>query len=183
MLKDILLTPREVSERMQWSDIYRLNFTATPLIPSAAGIYMILGNRQLDDVLYVGKSDDLRSRLGDHMNSQDRRINRQYIFHAGFGKPFYHTTPSARWTDFLERHGLKKVRLHDLRHTTATLLIEEGASLKAVQKRLRHTQYSTTAEIYSHVTKKLSRDTAEKFDKFNPKASKNNSVNNPSTIG
>lgn len=95
--------------------------------------------------------------------------DREFVFHAGTGKPFYHTYPSEWWIKFIKRHGLKRVRFHDLRHSSATLLIEAGASMKAIQKRLGHAKHQTTADIYAHVTKKVSRDTAEKFDKFAPR--------------
>ncbi|MFC3788801.1 site-specific integrase [Paenibacillus sp. GCM10012307] len=95
--------------------------------------------------------------------------DRQYVFHGGYGKPYYHSYPSEWWIKFVKRHALKSVRFHDLRHSSATLLIEAGASMKAVQKRLGHAKHQTTADIYAHVTKKLSRDTAEKFDKFAPR--------------
>ncbi|MFN1236748.1 hypothetical protein [Paenibacillus larvae] len=40
--------------------------------------------------------------------------------------------------------------------------------MKAIQQRLGHSKHQTTADIYTHITKKVSRDTAEKFDKFAP---------------
>jgi integrase len=120
-----------------------------------------------------------RIKVGDKWQGEDRH----YVFHGGLGKPHYHTYPTVWWKTFIKRHGLKYIRLHDLRHTSATLLIEEGVSLKAIQKRLRHSQFSTTADLYAHVTKKLSQDTAEKFDKFDPRGTVKNFVNNPSTIG
>lgn len=95
--------------------------------------------------------------------------DREYLFHAGFGEPLYFTHPTAWWNDFVKRHNLRKIRLHDLRHTSATLLIEMGVPLKAIQERLGHKQHQTTSDIYSHVTKKLSREAANKFDKFDPK--------------
>ncbi|GIP16690.1 hypothetical protein J40TS1_23320 [Paenibacillus montaniterrae] len=102
---------------------------------------------------------------------------RTYVFHAGRGKPLHHNSPTGWWAKFVKRHNLKRIRLHDLRHSSATLLIEAGASMKAIQKRLGHSKYQTTANIYAHVTKKVSRDTAEKFDKFAPRPQ---SVPNPS---
>ncbi|WP_307720686.1 tyrosine-type recombinase/integrase [Paenibacillus validus] len=69
----------------------------------------------------------------------------------------------------VKRHQLKNIRLHDLRHSAATLLIEENASLKAIQERLGHSKFEVTADFYAHVTKKVSRDTADKLEKFNPK--------------
>ncbi|WP_240903745.1 tyrosine-type recombinase/integrase [Chengkuizengella sediminis] len=98
--------------------------------------------------------------------------NREFIFHGGLGKPLYHTYPSEWWKKFIKRHGLKYIRFHDLRHSSATILIENDVSLKAIQERLGHSNYNTTADIYAHVTKKISRQAAEKFDKFNTKAKK-----------
>ncbi|MDG0791357.1 site-specific integrase [Cohnella ginsengisoli] len=59
---------------------------------------------------------------------------RRYVFHAGFGKPIYFTYPTQWWDRFLKRHGLKDIRLHDLRHTTATLLLEADTDLKKDSK-------------------------------------------------
>ena len=44
-----------------------------------------------------------------------------------------------------------RLRFHDLRHTSCTLLLSEGISMKTLQKRLGHSDYRTTADIYSHV--------------------------------
>lgn len=45
----------------------------------------------------------------------------------------------------------KKIGFHDLRHTNATLLLQQGINLKVIQERLGHKDISTTANIYSHV--------------------------------
>lgn len=55
---------------------------------------------------------------------------------------------------FLKRYGASDVRFHDLRHTFATLLLEAGEEPKAIQELLGHSTYSTTMDIYAHVTKK-----------------------------
>lgn len=94
--------------------------------------------------------------------------NHQYVFHNGFGKPYYYTTPTQRWKRFLSRHQFRYIRLHDLRHTAATLLIEAGVDLKAVQERLGHSTYKVTADIYAHVTKKMAREAANKLEKLDP---------------
>ena len=51
------------------------------------------------------------------------------------------------WAKALPRH----VRFHDLRHTTATLLLKQGVSLATVQRVLRHTDPRLTSEIYGHL--------------------------------
>ncbi|WP_137671282.1 site-specific integrase [Paenibacillus naphthalenovorans] len=100
---------------------------------------------------------------------------RQFVFHNGTGKPYYYQHPSKWWKRFCKRHGIRYVKFHGLRHSSGTLMIEdeEGGNvdsiLKALQERLGHSRLSTTADIYVHVTKKVSKRTAGKFDKFAPK--------------
>lgn len=54
---------------------------------------------------------------------------------------------------------------HMIRHTHATKLIEAGANYKDVQRRLGHSQLSTTMDTYSHITNKMSDDTVALFEK------------------
>ncbi len=57
-------------------------------------------------------------------------------------------------------------RFHDFRDTHATRLIEAGADIKAVSKRLGHSTIKTTYEIYVRVTTKMETDIVEKFEQF-----------------
>ena len=50
-----------------------------------------------------------------------------------------------------EKAGVKRIRFHDLRHSCATLLLNNGASLKEIQVWLGHADFQTTADIYAHV--------------------------------
>ena len=52
----------------------------------------------------------------------------------------------------LERLSLPKIRLHDLRHTAATLLLSEGVHPKIVSEMLGHAEIGITLNLYSHVT-------------------------------
>lgn len=51
----------------------------------------------------------------------------------------------------LERCGLRKIKLHELRHTNISLLVENGANMKSVQEWAGHSSYSTTANVYAHI--------------------------------
>ncbi|MNC02418.1 putative prophage phiRv2 integrase [compost metagenome] len=93
---------------------------------------------------------------------------RNFVFHSGFGKPYYHTTPTQRWKDWCERNGFRDVSLHGLRHTNATYLLGSGATIKEIQHRLRHSTSQVTSDTYAHVTKKLSKRTISQLDKFDP---------------
>ena len=50
------------------------------------------------------------------------------------------------------------IKFHDLRHTNATMLIENGTSIKAVQARLGHSKLDTTFNIYLHNTKSMEKE-------------------------
>ena len=64
----------------------------------------------------------------------------------------------------LERAGLPSIRFHDLRHTSATLLLGQNVHPKVVQERLGHSQVSVTMDTYSHVMPSMQRDAADKLD-------------------
>jgi len=51
----------------------------------------------------------------------------------------------------LKKHGLRKIRFHDLRHSCASLLYANGVSLKEIQEWLGHSDISTTSNIYTHL--------------------------------
>lgn len=66
------------------------------------------------------------------------------------------------------KYILDEVNFHGLRHTSASILINEGVNLTTVSKRLGHARTSTTADIYSHNLKKSDTAAADKFeDLFN----------------
>ena len=62
---------------------------------------------------------------------------------------------TAAWAGFLKRNSFRKIRFHDLRHTCASLLLnngkDRGVTLKHIQEWLGHSDFSTTADIYSHL--------------------------------
>lgn len=47
--------------------------------------------------------------------------------------------------------GLPEIRLHELRHTNISILLDRGASRKEVQEWAGHSRFSTTADTYAHV--------------------------------
>lgn len=51
----------------------------------------------------------------------------------------------------LKKHNLRKIRLHDLRHTCASLQLKNGVQMKNIQDWLGHSSFNTTANIYSHL--------------------------------
>jgi len=72
----------------------------------------------------------------------------------------------ARWLDLLRKSGLPKIRLHDLRHTHASLLLKAGIHPKAVSERLGHSSIMITLDRYSHLFPTLQQEAAERFDEL-----------------
>ena len=66
----------------------------------------------------------------------------------------------------LDRGGLPRIRVHDLRHTTATVLLEAGVHPKLVQHLLGHSTVALTLNTYSHVTPGLSGEAARTMDQL-----------------
>ena len=67
---------------------------------------------------------------------------------------------------FLRDHGLREVRLHDLRHTCASLLIQNRTPLIEVQQWLGHSTLETTANLYAHLEYESKLNSAETLKKF-----------------
>jgi integrase len=67
------------------------------------------------------------------------------------------------WKTILREAGPREVRLHDGRHTAATLLLSEGVHPRVVMEELGHSQTRTTTDTYSHVMPALGRDAADRM--------------------
>jgi integrase len=86
------------------------------------------------------------------------------------GKPLLPDTISHAWVKTVKKAGLKHFRLHDGRHTHASIMLKQGIHPKIVQERLGHATISTTLDLYSHVAPGLQEAAARHFDEaFRPK--------------
>ncbi len=76
--------------------------------------------------------------------------------------------PSAVYHRFkliLERSGCKNVRFHDLRHTFATMALENGMDVKTLSDMIGHVSAETTLNIYSHITDTMRAQAAAKIER------------------
>lgn len=74
-----------------------------------------------------------------------------YVFKWPDGRPLTPDYVSRAFRRLLEKHGLRPIRFHDLRHSCASLLIDMGWTLKDVQEWLGHADIKMTANIYAHL--------------------------------
>lgn len=119
-------------------------------------------------------------RIGDDVMRELRKAKVEYMtdvlsYGAGFqnlgfvirqedGSPFLPDSISRKWRRFLESNNLPKIRLHDLRHSNATALIQAGVNPRVVQQRLGHSDVNITLNTYTHVLPEMDIDAAAKLD-------------------
>lgn len=121
---------------------------AIALPPSAALVLKEHHEKQSFDHAFVGKllkDDDL-------------------VFSHLDGKPFLPNSITHAWGKLVKRTGLKYIRLHDARHTHASLMLKQGVHPKIVQERLGHASIQITLDTYSHVAPGLQEAAAARFD-------------------
>jgi len=84
------------------------------------------------------------------------------VFATRHGGPIERTEDWRAWKAILGQAGVRDARVHDARHTAATLLIEQGVHIRVVQEVLGHTRVTTT-ERYTHVATLQMRDASERM--------------------
>lgn len=85
------------------------------------------------------------------------------VFTREDGRPLRPEYATRHFQALAERSGLPAIRLHDLRHTNASLALEAGVEMKVVSERLGHSQISVTADLYTHVSNTVGRAAAEQI--------------------
>ncbi|MDP9335022.1 MAG: site-specific integrase [Actinomycetota bacterium] len=86
-----------------------------------------------------------------------------YVFTSEDGLPLHPERITVLFGRLVASPGLPKVRLHDLRHTSASLMLAAGVHPKIVSERLGHSSVSITLDLYSHVIPGLQAEAAEKL--------------------
>lgn len=81
------------------------------------------------------------------------------------GEPRNPTAIHRRFKLILERSGCKNIRFHDLRHTFATMALENGMNVKVLSDMIGHISAETTLNIYSHVTDTMRTQASVKIDR------------------
>ncbi|GEC89538.1 site-specific integrase [Brevibacillus brevis] len=111
----------------------------------------------------------MRLQMGDKWNGG----NHFFVFCNPDGKPFHPSTPYLHFRRFLKNNGLRYIRFHALRHTSASLLISQGVHAKIISERLGHASITTTMNIYGHALQTADKEAANKFNNIIPIKNKN----------
>ena len=110
-------------------------------------------------ILRQHRTTQLRERLAAGSAWQDLGL----VFTRQDGSPIHPDAFSKEFDRLVRASGLPRIRLHDLRHTFATLALKAGAHPKVVSERLKHSQVSVTLDTYSHVLPSLQEALADQI--------------------
>ncbi len=94
------------------------------------------------------------------LKSQKAKTNDEYVFPSPNGGPISPDSVNNMLKRVLERAGIPKVRFHDLRHTFATLALQNGVDIKTVSGMLGHFSAGFTLDTYAHVTTAAQKEAA-----------------------
>lgn len=89
-----------------------------------------------------------------------------FVFTRPSGQPLDPSTTSQRFRRIVASGEFPRIRLHDLRHTHASHLLQAGANLKAVQERLGHANPMFTIDTYIHLMPTIQAEAIKSLDKF-----------------
>lgn len=129
-----------------------------------------LGNGQLQhyegtktgQIRTIKVSNDVLEVLKEHRKNTINSIN-HFIFTDKKGRPLYPSHISRSFKTKAKKVGFEGVRFHDLRHTHATILLNEGVYIKDVSERLGHANVTTTLSVYAHVLPNRDQEVADVF--------------------
>lgn len=163
------------------NDLYKIYFTTlfwtgarkgeaialqcSDLIEDDKSIYIHGSQRDASTGIKSTKTGNKRYvRLNEEVYSQLLKLKQIYRKGYLFGgdSPLTRTTIDRYFNEGIKKSGVKKIRLHDLRHSHATMLINAGVNIVAVSKRLGHSDINQTLKTYTHLLK----DTDDKMMDF-----------------
>ncbi len=117
---------------------------------------------------YREEQEFMRKQLGNTLTDED------FVFSWPDGRPLDPDAVTQAFHRIAGKAGLKNIRLHDLRHTHATLMLKAGIHPKVVSERLGHANIGITLDTYSHVLPGIQEAAAERFDRIFEEVNKEN---------
>jgi integrase len=139
------LTVRKQMQRIRREDTHRApkSRTSRRTLPLAPRIIDLLDLQRI-------QQDELKAFVGKAWKN-----DRDLIFTQADGRPLQAKWIQWRFKRMVKALGFNHRRFHDLRHTFATLLLEDGINIRVVSEWLGHSSINITLSTYGHVTPKM----------------------------
>jgi len=121
---------------------------------------------QMPDVVFKYLREQRRRQAEQRLAMGPEWREQGLVFTTQKGTPLEASNVYRAFKSLLLRAGLPNVRVHDLRHSTASLLLNLGVELKTIQTILGHSSIRITSDLYAHLAPKMKRDAADHLDKL-----------------
>ncbi|WP_191556573.1 site-specific integrase [Metabacillus idriensis] len=158
---------------LRWSDV---NFESGNIQVTQTmtydGVFTFSDPKTTNSVRTIAIDQDLITELKRHKAIQSQfklAIGKGYNDHdlvccREDGSPIYPRTLAFHFLSVIKKADIPIIRIHDMRHTHFTLLLELGEHPKIVSERAGHSSVKITLDVYSHVTPNMQQETASKFN-------------------
>ncbi|MFC2016973.1 tyrosine-type recombinase/integrase [Chloroflexota bacterium] len=164
---------------LKWKDLdleLACMYVAHSLLRLDDGAIIIKEPKTASSRRVVDLSPSLALLLREHRINQEtemavagRKVSENgYVFCHMDGTPLIPSSVTHTFSKVAKKAGFPQLRLHDLRHIHATLLLKGGQHPKVVQERLGHSSITTTLDIYSHTVPGMQKAAAERLDVLLP---------------
>ncbi|WP_433032414.1 tyrosine-type recombinase/integrase [Actinomycetospora sp. CA-053990] len=127
----------------------RRSTRTVPLPPICVHVLRVHGDRQAKERANAGR-----------LRWQDT----EYVFTTGVGTPLEPSYVSRLFVELCSKHGFRRVRLHDMRHTCVTLLLSLGVNPRIVMEIVGHSAIEMTMNVYGHVSLDSQREALGRLD-------------------
>ncbi len=132
---------------LTWNDIDFKNNTIN--IDKTAYFRNITSPKNESSIRKIKMPQHTMNLLGELKLETANKID--YVVFGEFYDHMPETTIDVRYNEYVEKSKVKRIRIHDFRHSHASYLINQGNDIQIVSKRLGHANTSTTYDIYSHL--------------------------------
>ncbi|HZT67240.1 MAG TPA: site-specific integrase [Acidimicrobiales bacterium] len=119
----------------------------------------------VSDTVAALKVHQLRQEL-EKREAGDAWADPELVFTTTLGTALHPRNVLRDFTAACRQAGVPTIRIHDLRHTAATLALQAGAHPKLVQEMLGHARVAITLDLYSHTTPEMHREAAERLGRM-----------------
>lgn len=104
-----------------------------------------------------------RRQLEDRLAWDDAWTDTGYVFTREDGQPYHPEHFSDRFDRLVAKAGVRRIRMHDCRHTALSLMLEDGTPVKVAQEIAGHSSPAITQSIYQHVLPGMAEQAGERL--------------------
>ncbi|KJS29353.1 MAG: hypothetical protein VR64_21285 [Desulfatitalea sp. BRH_c12] len=158
---------------LKWSDV---DWTGKYIVVQRSTRRGKINKTKTEKIRRVDMSDQLAETLRQLLTQRKRETLQngagelaEYVFIRN-GKPIPKNTVTNHYNKILQKAGIRKVRVHDMRHTFASILLTNNESLVYVKEQMGHSSIKMTVDIYGHLIPSSNRAAVNRLDDEHPAA-------------